>query len=41
MREEFQQTLRKVASSSQPEEGESSDDEEDGKDTATSSESFP
>ena len=41
MREEFQQTLKKVASSSQPKEGESSDNEEDGEDTATSNVPFP
>ena len=41
MREEYQQTLKKVASSIQPKEGESSDNEEDGKDTTIGGESFP
>ena len=41
MREEFQPTLKKVASSIQPKEGESSDNKENGEDTAIGGESFP
>ena len=40
MREEFQQTLKKFASSIQPKEGELSDKEEDSEDTVIGGESF-
>ena len=41
MREEFQQTLKKMASSMQTKERDSSDSEEDSEDTVIGSESFP